>query len=120
MNNSKLSDYQKGVIAHVREQGGELRRIPGGFWVNTQTIRSSKRKATSSAQTEFAEEWRDTRKLDGLEERKFLPLCARRAAMVDTHPIAGVGVHPWGLAKLRFPRFCGLGCDKGEDSHEQE
>jgi hypothetical protein len=21
---------------------------------------------------------------------------------------------------LRFPRFCGLGCDKGEDSHEQE
>ena len=22
--------------------------------------------------------------------------------------------------ELRFPRFCGLGCDKGEDSHEQE
>jgi hypothetical protein len=21
---------------------------------------------------------------------------------------------------VRFPRFCGLGCDKGEDSHEQE
>ena len=21
---------------------------------------------------------------------------------------------------MRFPRFCGLGCDKGEDSHEQE
>ena len=23
-------------------------------------------------------------------------------------------------AILRFPRFCGLGCNKGEDSHEQE
>ena len=30
---SKLSDYQKGVVDDLPEHGGELRRIPGGFWV---------------------------------------------------------------------------------------
>jgi len=30
----------------------------------------------------------------------------------------GCRYHEWAL--LRFPRFCGLDCDKGEDSHEQE
>jgi hypothetical protein len=37
--------------------------------------------------------------------------------------IAGIGrrlVDLWEMSPVRFPRFCGLGCDKGEDSHEQE
>ena len=34
--------------------------------------------------------------------------------------VDNLSAHKTKLVDLRFPRFCGLGCDKGEDSHEQE
>jgi len=54
-------------------------------------------------------------------------LIAQLRKRVVERALAGELTHHLGYAKgeapergLRFPRFCGVGCDKGEDSHEQE
>jgi hypothetical protein len=78
----KLSRHQEAVLRHLRVNGGELRRIPGGFWVTPNAIlRAGNVPAAGEFYTEirtvrcleqaghlertnaFSEEWRDTRKL---------------------------------------------------------
>jgi hypothetical protein len=44
-----------------------------------------------------------------------------KARIIGLYEASGLtGVEFCRREGVRFPRFCGLGCDKGEDSHEQE
>ena len=51
--------------------------------------------------------------------REFLR-CWAGALDMSRYDAAVVGERGRSQAKLRFPRFCGLGCDKGKDSHEEQ
>ena len=45
----------------------------------------------------------------------------RYLLLADIRRLLGyLKVRQQGYGSVRFPRFCGLGCDKGKDSHEKQ
>jgi len=77
-----LSKHQQSVVEHVRQHGGEILRIPGGFWVTKdvilrpggvpalgqfyteiRTVRCLERAGYLERINLYTDEWRDTRKL---------------------------------------------------------
>jgi len=76
----KLSPEQQRVVECVKAHGGELIRLPGGFWTaphtpvcrasgapewftTVQTVRALEKKGVLVRANVFKEEWRDTRRL---------------------------------------------------------